>query len=64
MDVDDTKAEQSNSNKARIEESTELQGVMVQFEGQASTWVSPEPSSSEPVMTVEYSPLDYLPYIV
>ena len=37
---------------------------MVDFEGQASTLGSPEPSSSDPIMTVEYSPLDYLPHIV
>ena len=42
----------------------ELQGVMVEFEGQASTSGSLEPSSSEPLMIVEYSPLAYLPYIV
>ena len=64
MDVDDTQAEQSINNKARIEESSELQGGMVEFEGQASASGSPEPSSSEPDMTFEYSPLDYLPYIV
>ena len=33
MDVDDTQAEKSNNNKSRIEESSELQGVMVEFEG-------------------------------
>ena len=33
MDVDDTQAEKSSNNKARIEESSKLHGVMVEFEG-------------------------------
>ena len=37
MDVDDTQADQSSSNKARIDESTKLQHLMVEFEVQAST---------------------------
>ena len=41
-----------------------LQGVMVEFEGQASASGSPKPSSSELVMIGEYPPLDYLHYIV
>ena len=64
MDVDDTQAEKSNNNKSRIEESSELQGVMVEFEGQELASGSPKPSSSDLVMTVEYFPLAYLPYIV
>ena len=64
MDVYDTQEEKSNNNKARIEESTELQGVMVEFECQASASGSPKPSSSELVMIGEYPPLAYLHYIV